>query len=150
MGSLKKILLSFVMFFGLLSLPEKAKSEIGIGIMLGDPTGISGKYWLSEKSAVSLGISWSVIKERLTLLGSYNKEIEIKTEIKEGKFFFYPGVGLFVNIPSSFGIYIPLGLDFNFKKYPINVFFEIDPGIKILPETTFSIFGYIGARYVFF
>lgn len=149
MGSLKKILLSFGMLFGLLSLTQKAKSEIGIGIMLGDPTGISGKYWLSEKDAVSLGASWSVIRERLTLLGSYNREIEIKSGIKEGKLFFYPGVGVFLSIPSSFGVYIPLGLDFNFNKAPINIFFEIDPGTKILPETSFSIFGYIGARYIF-
>ncbi|GBD02869.1 hypothetical protein HRbin19_00139 [bacterium HR19] len=149
MESLKKLSLLFGILFSSIIPSQKVKSDIGLGIMLGDPTGISGKLWIKEKDAVSLGASWSVIRERLTLLGSYNREIEIKTEIKEGKLFFYPGVGVFVGIPSSFGVYIPLGLDFNFNKAPINIFFEIDPGTKILPETSFSIFGYIGARYIF-
>ena len=36
---------------------------MGAGIILGEPTGVSLKYWLTETSALDAGFTWSFVDE---------------------------------------------------------------------------------------
>ena len=35
------------------------ESPFGLGVMIGEPTGISGKYWLSPANAIDFAVAWS-------------------------------------------------------------------------------------------
>jgi hypothetical protein len=51
--------LSVLFIFGLFSLNLLAQADgFGVGIILGEPTGLSGKYWLTEKTAVDAAVAW--------------------------------------------------------------------------------------------
>ena len=56
---MKKILFLFILFLSA-TICSAQESGFGIGIMLGEPTGISGKYWVEDNSAIDFGIAYSL------------------------------------------------------------------------------------------
>ncbi len=130
-------------------------SQFGLGVMIGVPSGLTGKYWLDRINAVSAGVSWSIVDESFFAFVDWNYEIRIDIDIAEikdvGHVFFYPGVGIFTGIGKrgNVGVKIPLGADFSFIKVPLNLFLEISPAVGLIPETSPKLFGFIGARYLF-
>jgi hypothetical protein len=119
---------------------------------LGEPTGISAKYWLDRDSAVDGAASWSLLG--LGGLGFHADYLYHFNEIVKTRDFtipIYVGVGGRVVISSGVGagVRIPLGATYLFPQYPLDVFLEIVPGIDLLPTTTFAGGGGIGIRYYF-
>jgi len=56
---MKKLVLSAVVVMFLMA---SLSYGFGLGIMLGEPSGLSGKYWMSEKNAIAVSL---VIESRL-------------------------------------------------------------------------------------
>jgi len=126
-------------------------SDLGLGLMLGDPSGISGKLWDNHKSqAIEAGISWSIIDDSLFIIGGWNKTLW-KTSQSGFSLNLYPGIGAFLGIRNHFSIgpNIPLGADFILRNIPINISLEVSPGLSVIPKTSFKLFGFLGIRYVF-
>jgi len=49
----------------------------------------------------------------------------------------------------AFGLRVPVGLSFFFDRVPIELFLEIDPGIRLFPDTSADVDGGIGVRFYF-
>jgi hypothetical protein len=60
---MKKLIMIVVLIVCFTGLAKSQKSGFGLGIMFGEPTGISFKGWLSERSAIDGGLGWSYANE---------------------------------------------------------------------------------------
>jgi hypothetical protein len=141
----------------LLAYPAQGKvAGFGLGIMAGEPTGLSVKKWLSEKSAVDGGLAWSSIDgSSFQIHADYMRHKFDFTKEFEGRLPFYYGAGARVkfkgngkgNDDTKIGIRIPAGLTYLFKEEPIDLFIEVVPILNIVPETDVNFNAAVGIRY---
>lgn len=150
MRRLVLILILFILFIpGLSSAQQKG---FGLGIILGEPTGISLKSWTGSNTAVDAGIAWSFEHK-----GSFHLHVDylfhnfslVKAE--KGKVAVYYGIGGRIRTKrrERIGVRIPVGLSYFVEKAPLEVFLELGPVLDLAPATEFRVMGGIGFRYYF-
>jgi hypothetical protein len=129
--------------------------DYGIGIILGEPSGLSGKYWLNNTNALDFGLGFSFTNfnnNRIQLNCDYlwNNYDFFKTS---EKLIIYYGPGIKILTGGSndakLGIRGVAGVGWFIKDAPIDMFFEVAPVIYMIPGTIFKIDVGIGARYFF-
>jgi hypothetical protein len=124
----------------------------GLGIILGEPTGVSGKLWTSGENAFDFAAAWSFQGDgNLLLQADYVWHIFRLIPVPDGKLPFYVGVGGEVILADDpvIGVRVPLGLDYMFGNAPVDIFVELVPILRLAPSTDFDFAGGIGARYWF-
>jgi hypothetical protein len=125
---------------------------IGAGIILGEPTGFSAKYWLSSTSAIDGAIAWSFIDGgAFHIHADYLLHSFRLIYVPEGKLPFYYGIGgrLKTSDKTRLGVRVPLGLAYLFQTAPVDIFLEVVPILDFIPKTDFRINAALGARYYF-
>ena len=128
------------------------KSDFGLGIIIGEPTGISAKVWTGKTTAIDAAAAWSFYyPEALHLHADFLKHNFALINVNSGKLPFYYGLGAQLKIANEpqLGIRIPVGLSYIFENFPIDTFIEIVPELDIVPATQFWINAAIGVRYYF-
>lgn len=146
---MKKLLLLLIIFA---PLSLKAQSEgFGLGVVLGDPTGLSGKLWLSETNALQGAAAWSVSNDLLYGQVDYLMHKPGLIDVEKGEMLGYFGLGAGLLIGDDFGIAarVPLGLNYHFQSSPLDMFLEVAPGLALIPETDFILGAGLGIRYFF-
>jgi hypothetical protein len=127
------------------------KGQAALGVMIGEPTGVSFKYWKSNKNAFDLGLAWSLQgNDAISIHGDYLWHSWL--DVDKGRLALHYGVGArawFAENASAAGVRIPLGLNYLFADAPIGLFVEIAPIIDIVPDTDADGSGGIGARFYF-
>ncbi len=135
--------------------PAAADKNVGLGFILGEPTGIDMKFWLAQEQALEFGAAWSLSgNNEFHFQGDYLFHrfglIKIDTGDEFPLFF---GVGgriiLVDHADDTVGIRFPVGLDYIFRDYPFDIFGEIVPILDVAPDTDFDLEGAIGARFWF-
>lgn len=119
-----------------------------LGIILGEPTGISLKFWQSNTTAIDAAVAWSFGRNESVHIHS-NYLIHSDLEADQGSFMFYYGLGaraLLADDP-KFGARIPLGLQYIVPSSRLSLFFEVAPTFDLMPATKFGVNGGIGVRY---
>jgi hypothetical protein len=156
---LPKVLILILAIGMLVSLkPDSAKAQakneeggnFGVGVMFGEPTGVSIKLWRSERSAFDIGAAWSLAgrTEALHLHADYLLHSWFEDE--ENLAFYY-GIGgrvIFADDPTA-GVRIPVGLNYVFQKIPFDIFIEAAPILDITPDVELAGNGAVGIRYYF-
>jgi hypothetical protein len=124
----------------------------GLGVILGEPTGLSGKYWTSSNNAIDAGLAWSFRHDGfLHVHADYLWHFPLHTETDE-RFTFYTGVGGRFGIVSHdalVGVRVVGGFAFWPKNTPLDIFAEIAPIIDLAPATELSANGGVGIRFFF-
>ncbi len=149
--------------------PALAKEKnVGLGFILGEPTGIDVKFWLANNHALEFGAAWSLSdNDEFHLQGDYlfHRFDLIKVETGDAFPLFF-GVGgrvivrddewrevrgrtVKVDREDVVGIRFPVGLAYIFRNYPFDIFAEIVPILDIAPDSDFDLEGAIGARFWF-
>lgn len=150
---MKKLFGLFIISFILLQINVCAQERgFGLGIILGEPTGVSGKLWTSGENAFDFAAAWSFQGDgNLLLQADYVWHIFRLIPVSSGKLPFYVGVGAEFIIADDpvLGVRVPLGLDYLFADAPVDIFVEIVPILRLAPSTDFDLAGGIGARYWF-
>lgn len=127
------------------------QSGFGIGIILGEPTGVSFKSWIAPNGAIDAAVAWSLRTDYMHLHADYLRHSFKLIDVSQGKLPVYYGLGakiVFANDP-IFGARIPLGLDYLFEDAPLDIFAEIVPELELIPETRGNLAGGVGIRYYF-
>jgi hypothetical protein len=128
------------------------EGDISAGIILGEPTGLTAKWWQSGTVAYDLAVAWSTgSQDRLHLHADYLMHRPDLIVVDQGKLPLYYGVGARVGFAkeSELGIRIPLGIAYHVETYPVEIFFEIVPVFNLIPGTAFDANGGFGVRYSF-
>lgn len=128
------------------------RTGYGVGLILGEPTGISAKYWLDNESALNAGLAYSFTTANkgfslhLDLINHLPSNIYPKENIP-----FYYGFGVRIRSKArtsgSLGVRGVAGLVWQHKKYPVDIFAEVAPVFQLLPETNLLFDLAIGGRY---
>ncbi|UCG51173.1 MAG: hypothetical protein JSW58_13380 [Candidatus Latescibacterota bacterium] len=124
----------------------------GLGIILGEPTGVTGKLWLTDRTAVDAAAAWSFAEEAaLHLHADYLFHNTDLIEVEKGTLPIYFGVGARVKFEEDgkLGVRVPVGIAYWFEDAPLDVFFEIVPILDLIDETEFTANAAIGIRYFF-
>lgn len=125
---------------------------IGIGFILGEPTGLNFKVWTGSNTALVAAAAWSFEGKAAFHFHLDYLHHRLKTiRIEHGFLPFYYGIGIRIknDRKERLGIRIPLGLNYHFKKAPLDIFAEFVPIFDLLPGTDLHFNGGIGLRYFF-
>ena len=148
-----KSIVFFVLTVVLLRADALAQSSgFGLGIILGEPTGISGKLWTGKSTAIDGAIAWSSGKNSaLHLHADYLLHNFNLFKVEKGKLPLYYGIGGRVNLQNdtSVGVRIPVGINYIFANAPFDIFLEIVPLLDLVPNTEFRLNAGLGVRYFF-
>ena len=124
----------------------------GLGVILGEPTGLSGKFWTSSRNAIDAGVAWSFRREGFFHLhADYLWHFPLHAETSE-RFTFYTGVGGrfgAVSHEAILGIRVVGGFAFWPRNTPIDIFVEIAPVVDLAPATELNANGGVGIRFFF-
>ena len=145
---------------------EQIREGFGIGIMVGEPTGLSAKKWISDTTAIDAAAAWS-----FTDFNSFQLHVDylwhnydlIKTKELPGQLSVYYGIGGRIKLKSRnggngkgnkdedtrLGVRVPVGLSYTLKENPVELFAEVVPLLDVVPEAELGIAAGIGARYYF-
>jgi len=126
-----------------------AQKSFGLGIILGEPTGLSAKLWTGGSNAFDFGVAWSFGGSGHLLVQADYVWHSSLTKASSGGLALYYGIGgrvIFSDKPDV-GLRIPVGLDYVFSSAPIDIFVEVVPIMDFIPDTDFEINGGIGIRF---
>jgi hypothetical protein len=123
-------------------------TKFGLGIVVGSPTGISGKYWIDSRHAID-GVFSLPGKNEVYLHGDYLwHDFRAFPAPERGRLPLYYGVG---GVASSdrVGVRGIGGIEYIFDDYPFDLFLELAPVMGLAPDFDLSFAGGLGGRYYF-
>ncbi len=117
-------------------------ADIGAGIVLGSPSGVS----VLIDNRVAFAAAWNIEKSLLHLHG----DLWLLRQTLDDPLDWYVGVGgkVLVMEDPSIGARVPVGLQW-YATPVIELFAEVAPGLRIVPSTAFDIDGGLGIRFHF-
>jgi hypothetical protein len=126
--------------------------NLGLGVILGEPTGFSLKAHKGEENAIDGAVAWSLSgNNHLHIHADYLRHLTDVITVSKGQLPIYIGVGgrvvLRENAKDWWGVRVPVGLDYYFEGGRFDVFGEIVPIMDVLPDVEFDLEGAIGARF---
>ena len=149
---MKRILLMLVFFCAAVLPLSGGPYDFGLGVILGEPTGITFKYWSSDKAAFDGALAWSFSREdKFHIHGDYLFHSLNAYTLDDLPFNLYYGIGIRIKFASEtqLGVRIPLGTTYTPTSTPLEIFCEIVPLMDLTPDTAFRFNGGIGIRYYF-
>ena len=148
-----------VLLLATASANARTQDDFGIGIILGEPTGLSIKYWIDEEIAIDGALAWSYSEnDSLQLHGDYLVHNYDVFEVEEMPFYY--GIGARLKFKDDdgrgrnehdamFGIRVPVGITYLFDDYPLDLFFELVPVLDLSPDVDLDINAALGLRLYF-
>jgi len=143
----------------------------GLGLIIGEPTGLSAKYWMDKTQAIDFLLAFSFNDNN----NNYNNDNNLNHLVLAADYLYHIDVfhpravelPLYVGIGGKLAFWdrgngryrddgdigialrVPLGIDLLLRSVPLEFFLEIVPGIYIIPGTNAEIDAGIGVRYYF-
>jgi hypothetical protein len=154
------LIAAVVFFMGISSLTAQDKG-FGAGVIIGEPTGIGAKLWLTKDRALDFAAAWSFVRGgkdgktdsegAVYFHADYLHHLYGTIDVEQGRLVPYVGIGVKTVVSEDLylGLRIPLGLTYMFDKAPVDIFIELAPSVLLFPETSFDAGAGIGVRYWF-
>ncbi|MEO6097389.1 MAG: hypothetical protein ABIW76_17730 [Fibrobacteria bacterium] len=152
---LSKSALCAIAALALFSAPAAVQARqggpFGVGIIAGDPSGLSGKLWLNDRNALDFIAGFSLQNDWVNLNCDYVWHDFDLIPVSRGQLPIYYGMGVWTSVSNNAAIGARgiVGIEYLFPSAPLDVFLEIGPGASILPETGFGLSGGLGMRFFF-
>jgi len=150
---MKKAALILIILGCLSGLSFGANGNIGLGIIIGEPTGFIAKLWTGKTTAFDAGAAWSFVHSGtfLQIHGDFLFHNFDLFKVDTGKMALYYGFGARVKFADEaiISLRVPVGISYQFEKTAIELFLEIVPMLDIIPATEAGIGGGAGFRFFF-
>jgi hypothetical protein len=164
---MKKYLHVLIAFCVITAVQITAAQErpFGLGIIIGEPTGISAKLWTSNTNAFDAGLGWSRGGDRFGFRDDYyygRTRVHFHMDYlwhswnvihSSERFPLYYGIGGRINsgdgLESSLAVRGVVGIAWLPRDTPIDIFLELVPLFQLAPSSGFGIDAGIGVRYFF-
>lgn len=116
---------------------------LGLGVILGEPTGLSGKLWLRGDTAIDGAAAWSFNKG-----GNMHLHADYLLHGFGGRIRLYYGFGVRAKLEEDrrVGIRFPVGIAY-IAEAPLDAFLEAAPLLDLAPSTNFRLNAAIGFRF---
>lgn len=137
------------------ALPASAQTNdgsFGLGLILGEPTGVTAKLWLGGRNAFVAAAAWSFANETaFHVHGDYLWHFFDRVRIEEGRIPLYVGIGGRIKDrnDTDVGVRFPFGATYLFDDAPVDVFLEVVPILDVAPESEVRMNAAAGVRYYF-
>lgn len=163
-GGLRALGWAAILWMAMVTLPslasaQPAQTTRGLGLALGDPSGVTFKQGIGESRAWDLHVGWGAAwGRRLRVHGDWLRQYELTT-FDAGLLQWYWGLGLKAGVYDrgwdrrgrrdryradyghlTVGGRIPFGLAMAFSEAPLELFLEVAPGVRILAPADPGIF----------
>ncbi|MCG6909781.1 MAG: hypothetical protein LJE94_06605 [Deltaproteobacteria bacterium] len=130
------------------------RKKIGVGVIIGQPTGITAKYMLDDDSGIDAGAGWETSHDNyFHIYGDYLFHLYDVIEVPKGKLPIYFGGGVRwvhrENKDDKLGIRIPGGVEYIFEDLPLAAFLELVPVLNLSPDTDLDVEAGTGIRFFF-
>jgi hypothetical protein len=127
----------------------------GIGLIFGEPSGVSFKFWTGSTIAFDAAAAWSFVNG-----GSFQVHGDIifhsfnLFRVERGRAALYYGFGgrfktAHDTEKARVSFRVPIGVSYEFEGAAIELFFEVAPMLDLAPETQAAVGGGLGFRYYF-
>jgi hypothetical protein len=150
---MKKSLLTFL-FCGLLLVSVESvyaqKSNLGVGAVINNPTGLSAKYWLSDDIAVDAAFTFA-IADNFSEVYLHTDVLKHTDTINTEALELYYGMGLRllwtdINNDLNAGLRWPIGTEYSITESNVKSFIELVPTLDFSPDASFFFGGAVGIR----
>lgn len=134
---------------GSLSAQERG---FGLGVFLGEPTGLCLKSWTGPRTAWAAAAAWSFGNEdslHVHFDYLFHNFRLIKTEREPLPFYYGVGIRIKDDRDVRIGVRIPIGINYMFKNAPLDIFLEFVPVFDVIPATDLFFNGGVGIRFFF-
>ena len=130
------------------------RKPFGIGVIAGQPTGITLKYMLNDTHGIDFGAGWRTSENnQYHVYGDYLYHLNDLITVPKGQLPLYVGLGARWLVrddkDDKFGLRLPLGVEYLFANAPLGAFAEVVPVLNLSPDTDFDLEGGIGIRFFF-
>lgn len=142
----------------LLAAPAAAQADngpFGLGIVLGEPSGLSAKLFVNPRHAFQFGLDFSFVEDAVYVGVDYLRHFPgiVRARTVAG----YVGIGGSVSVherdhhhdEGRLKARIPFGLAWMPRDPSIDVFLELVPVLRIVPDLEPGIAAGLGLRYFF-
>ena len=158
---MKKITITFfyVLLFSCMANITQAQTKgFGLGIIIGEPTGVSGKGFLSHNTAIDGAVAWSFVDEgSFHIHGDFLLHDYDLISVDDGRLPVYYGIGGRIKFKNKdkgttddkVGIRVPVGLAYEFPGNKVDIFLEVVPVLDLSPKSQVTVNASLGARYYF-
>ena len=149
----------------------EANKTFGLGLELGFPDGITGKYFLNSSNALDFGLGWAYRgyygDDGLNLYADYLWHPFVLATADAFELPFYVGVGghfwrfdycdragCTYNYGEAFGVRVPIGIAFDFNNVPLDIFLQVVPTLDFFThyaphDVYLGFWGSVGIRFWF-
>lgn len=165
MKHFKFAVIACCLFFAV-QLSAAQPGRLGLGVIIGEPTGISAKLWTSEYTAFDFGLGWSMGRDHFGRYDGYyyqgRSSVHLHVDYlwhsfdainSSERFPLYYGIGGRLNdgagYNSSLAVRGVFGIAWLPRETPIDVFLELVPMLQLTNSSGFGIGAGIGVRYFF-
>ncbi len=144
---MKKLLILAILLLTIiipLTAADTNGKDLGVGLYLGSPLGITAKYDLDEELSVVGGLGFG---GGLIVSGGVQYNF-VDFSIEDLVFNVYFGGNLGITFGTTFniGLQVPVGISYYFKDPAIEIFLEVGPAFNFVSMNAGAVGG-IGARY---
>lgn len=124
-----------------------------LGVILGEPTGISAKTWFDRNTALDGALSWSLRDkdDKLHIHADFLWHDYGIINDSSGLIPVYYGIGgrVILADKAHLGARVPVGISWLLNGAPLDLFIELAAILDIIPDTDFDLNGGIGIRFIF-
>jgi hypothetical protein len=158
---------SIVLFAAALSLVAQADEIVeddgargfGLGVVIGEPTGLTLSLRPTEARAVQSHVSWSFLTGRFRVSLDYLQSVVVVDAPARLDLPLYVGLGATMGAEGGppwdeagdpwLGARVPVGISALPEVAPLEVFAEVAPVVYVFPEASAGLEGVLGARVFF-
>jgi hypothetical protein len=147
-----RIICAALLMFSIAPLAQAQNHGFGLGVILGEPTGISAKGWTTLNNAIDVGAAWSFRRK-----GSFHLHADYLWHFpnliqSSERFVLFTGLGGRLAVGRGdgvFGVRVVGGFAWWPRNAPIDLFVEFAPIVDLAPATELTANGGLGIRYFF-
>ena len=150
MKRLFPIIVLVILFFSINSYGQD--KGFGIGVMIGEPTGLSAKYWLNDVNALDFGLAYSFVRKNSAVSLHADYLYHAFDIIKSNyRIPIYYGFGARLRLVSgddnALGARGVIGVAWLSDRALFDVFLEVVPVFNLFPSTSLNLDAAIGTRF---
>jgi len=147
----RRILVLTIICFSLITISSAQGHGFGLGVVVGTPTGLSCKAWISHSSALQIEAGWPSLSQTEGTVLSFDYLLHAHIFRSHEQLPLFYGIGGVVGLSSTnaFGLRGVGGLAWWPHGSSTDIFLQVLPTFYFTPSTKFDFDFGLGVRYFF-